>query len=86
MRSRCGCKPAAVAGRLVDADGKPRPNIEMSWAARGGPQQSNYSDAIKTDADGRFLSSLTRSRIPPERQQRRVSVRREATIRPAKFG
>jgi hypothetical protein len=50
---------AAVAGRLVDADGRPQADVALSvrFGPKGGPAHERYSthERITTDRDGRFL-------------------------------
>jgi RNA polymerase sigma factor (sigma-70 family) len=48
---------AAVTGRLVDADGQPRSNVELSLAFRSRARDlwaSYFPDAVRTGPDGRF--------------------------------
>jgi hypothetical protein len=48
---------AALMGRLVDADGQPRPNVTLNLGFRRGPWElweGYFPDQITTDRDGRF--------------------------------
>jgi RNA polymerase sigma factor (sigma-70 family) len=47
---------AEVTGRLVDADGKPRPRIELKmwFRTKKGRELSHVPEGIKTDGEGRF--------------------------------
>jgi RNA polymerase sigma factor (sigma-70 family) len=48
---------AAVTGRLVDADGQPRANVDLQFAFRSRARDlwaSYLPDTIRTDPDGRF--------------------------------
>jgi hypothetical protein len=47
---------AAVAGRLVDADGRPRAGVELELTLRtkNGGEASGFPQRVQTDRQGRF--------------------------------
>jgi hypothetical protein len=51
-------RPAVVAGRVMDADGKPLADVEVRFAdvtaGTGGRYDAPLGTSVKTDADGRF--------------------------------